>query len=545
MNGAEIIIKVIEDAGIKNVFGYPGESTLPLIQAINKSSNINHIVAGCERGAGYIADSFVRYGDRIAICYAPGGIGSPVSLPAIVECYNSSIPVIFISTTEPLKNKGKWSTSTFNHELFSYTCKENIRIDSIGRLKSEFERAIRVATAPRTGPCHIDIPCDILEMDYEEEYITNLNSNCSIYPSYRPHGSKEEINKVLEYILEAKKPVILLGGGAQLSNIKSNIIEELAEKLDIRIATTLNGKGIINEYSKFSIGVIGQKGNSIANEIFSDSDLMIIVGSKTGDKSTMNWKIFDNNCKVIQVDVDPCEIGRNTKIELGIFSDTKAFFEDLLEIANIRNIDKIERRYKNNLQEKHENGIISSIYIELSKIIDENSCFIADASQSCGWMGAYLKSRLKARGTSSPRGTGSIGYALPACIGAAFANPKNTIFGMGGDAGFQMSLSDMETCKRFNLDVKFFLINNNRLGLLENHMRNINNETKSIVEKTRIDWEKIADAFKWEYILIEDKNDIKRQIEKAIKTTGPVLIDVIDDNIKSPDFLNTVKMKGK
>lgn len=545
MNGAEILVKIIEDAGIKQVFGYPGESTLPLIQAINKSNKINHVIAGCERGAGYIADGYVRFGDRISVCYAPGGIGSPVSLPAIVECYNSSIPVIFISTSEPLKNKGRWSTSTFDHTAFSFTCKENIRIDSIKRLKSEFERAIRVATSPRTGPCHIDIPSDILEMEWEEEYINYLKDTDSIYPSYRPHASKEELNKVIEYILEAKKPIVLMGGGSQLSNIKTDIVEKFAETFNIKIATTLNGKGVINEYSDYSIGVIGQKGNHHANDLIADSDLVIIIGSKTGDKSTMNWKLFPKNCKIIQVDVDPCELGRNVNLEIGILSDTKVFFEDMIEIAKSKNIGKIEREYKLLVENEKENGIISSIYLELSKIMKENSSFIADASQSCGWMGAYLKSNLKPRGTTSPRGTGSIGYALPACIGAAFANPDSVIYGMGGDAGFQMSLSEMETCKRFNLNIKFFLIDNNKLGLLENHMKTINNENKSLVRKIRIDWKKIAEAFSWNYILIENKSEINKKILEAFSMEGPVLIDVLDDNVKSPDFLNTVKMKGK
>jgi acetolactate synthase-1/2/3 large subunit len=546
INGAELLTRELGRLGVKHVFGFPGESTLPLAVALTKPQMPLHVIAGCEKCAGYMADGYARFSDRLAACYSPGGIGSPLLLPSLLEAHNSSIPLLFISISEATHKLGKWSTSSFDHSTFNCVVKANFRVDRIERLVSRTREAVRLAATPRTGPCHLDIPYDVLTASYEVQDTDETVATEAVYPRHRIRTDEDTIRRVRQLIERARSPLVILGGGVQLARVRTDLITEFAELYDVRLVSTLNGKGAVPEVenSRF-LGVIGQKGRSDINKFVRGCDLVILLGTKMGDKSSLNWTLLGQDQSVIQVDADPAEIGRNFSVREGVLSDAEAFLEDMIG-AGCNQAERRARVFPDLSAGPPPSGLIPRICSILSGRLEGNDLLIADASQACGWMGSYFRPKLSGRGTASPRGTGSIGYALPAAIGAATARPNSCVAVIGGDGGLLMSMHEMETCARLGIKLRFFLLNNNnRLGLLENHLEHLYGVTGALGHRNSIDWQSVCTAFRWDYLAISSESEIEKTVDTAFASSEPVLVDMKCDNQLSPDFKNTLSVADR
>ena len=541
MNGAELLTSELGRLGVKHVFGFPGESTLPLAVALAKPDMPAHVIAGCEKCAGYMADGYARFSDRLAACYAPGGIGSPLLLPSLLEAHNSSIPLLFISISEGTNKLGRWSTSSFDHSTFDSVVKANLRVDRIERLVSRTREAVRLAATPRTGPCHLDIPYDVLTAECDVQAGGDVHEAEAVYPRYRVRPDKAAIQRVRKLIERAQSPLVILGGGVQLSRMRAELILQFAELYDVRLVSTLNGKGSVPEIenSRF-LGVIGQKGRSDLNKFVRGCDLVILLGTKMGDKSSLNWTLLSNDQAVVQVDVDAAEIGRNFVVREGVLSDAGAFLEDMIAAgSNPRGSEP--RAFASLPVDSETSGLLPRVCAALSQKLSGNDLLIADASQSCGWMGSYFRPKLSGRGTASPRGTGSIGFALPAAIGAATARPNSSVAVIGGDGGLLMSMHEMETCARLGIKLRFFLLNNNnRLGLLENHLEHLYGVKGVLGTRNAINWQSVAGAFRWNYLSLSSESETDEVINAAFASPGPVLVDMKCGDQLSPDFKNTL-----
>ncbi|HYK23003.1 MAG TPA: thiamine pyrophosphate-binding protein [Pyrinomonadaceae bacterium] len=546
MNGAELLTRELSRLGVKHVFGFPGESTLPLAVALTKPQMPSHVIAGCEKCAGYMADGYARFSDRLAACYSPGGIGSPLLLPSLLEAHNSSIPLLFISISEATHKLGKWSTSSFDHSAFNCVVKANFRVDRIERLVSRTREAVRLAATPRTGPCHLDIPYDVLTASYEVQDAGQSFAPEAVYPRHRIRADENTIRRVRQLIERARSPLMILGGGVQLARVQAGLITQFAELYDVRLVSTLNGKGAVHEVenSRF-LGVIGQKGRSDINKFVRGCDLVMLLGTKMGDKSSLNWTLLGSDQSVIQVDVDPAEIGRNFNVREGVLSDAEAFLEDMIA-AGANQAERGPRSFPDLNAAPPASGLIPRMCSILSGKLEGEDLLIADASQACGWMGSYFRPTLRSRGTASPRGTGSIGFALPAAIGAATARPKSCIAVIGGDGGLLMSMHEMETAARLGIKLRFFLLNNNnRLGLLENHLEHLYGVKGALGQRNSVDWQLICNAFRWDYLAISSESEMEKTIDTAFASSAPVLVDVKSDDQLSPDFQNTLSVADR
>jgi acetolactate synthase-1/2/3 large subunit len=542
MTGADLIAAQLQAVGIDHLFGFPGESTLPLAVAAQRA-RLTHVIAGCERCAGYMADGYVRFSDRLAVCYAPGGIGSPWLLPALLEAKNSSIPLIFISVSQPTTHEGRWTTSSFDHAAFDGVTKTNLRVTRADLLAPALRTAVRVATAPRTGPCHLDIPSDLLSTSADPAWVATGQE--ATFPSFRSRAEAATLARVRERLAASRAPLVVLGGGVQLSRVPPDLVCRFADVYDVDIAVTLNGKGAVSEAASNErfVGVVGQKGQARANAIARAADLVILVGTKMGDKSSLNWTLVGQTQAVIQVDVDPAEIGRSFPQADGVLSDARTFFEDLLIDAPAPSPSRQTRTRATPARDETPLPIQAGLCRALSDVLRDDDVLIADASQSCGWMGVHFRSQLRPRGTASPRGTGSIGFALPAAIGAALARPGRQVVAIGGDAGLSMAMHEMETCVRVQTPVKFFLLNNqNRLGLLEWHLEHFHGARDVFGPRHAVDWTLVARAFGWRDLRVASAHDIAATVAAALDTPGPVLIDVPCDRTLSPDFENTMRL---
>lgn len=544
LNAAHSLVRQLHNLGIRHVFGFPGESTLPLAVAAHNIASPCHHLAGCERCAGYMADGCARFGDRVTVAYAPGGIGSPHMLPAMSEAYNSSIPIVFISISEPLAQRGRWSTSTFDHRAFDHVCKANIPIHHGSRMADSVRDAIRIAASPRTGPTHLEIPYDILTSEisapsYEEDPCESL------YPRFRLHASPDCLIRVRDRILRAEQPVAVLGGGAQLSRVPADLIGEFARRCELSLVATLNGKGTYPESEPASryLGVAGQKGEVAANRAVRESDLVILLGTKMGDKSSLDWTLIRNSQDVVQVDVDPAEIGRNFRVVESVLSDIRAFLEDILATLGDAAIPCRKVAVVAESSGSADTPPLASVMQHLSSRLTSEDMLIADASQACGWMGSYFRSSLSGRGTASPRGTGSIGFALPAALGAWCARPQARVAAIGGDGGLLLCMHEMEACVRLRASLKFFLINNNALGLLDHHLEHLHGVRGVLDQRAPVQWSHVCHAFGWKYLGLSSADDLGDVIDRSFALAGPTLIDMRFEDTMPPDFRNTVNIR--
>lgn len=552
LSGAEILTKTLESAGIETVFGFPGESSLPFYASLAKSQQINNVVARTELCSGFMADAYVRFSQKITICHAPGGIGSPQLLPGIVETYNSSIPVVFMSFSEPQAQRGKWSTSTFDHNTFSLVVKQAFVLNSVDDIQTVVSQAIATASTPRTGPVHVDIPCNLLEE--EAEWNPNLKPVCGVYPSQRPLPGSEDLTQIktlAKRLLQAQRPVIYAGGGGFLSDA-GKLIQTLAETVGAVVVTTLNGKGVVPETHPHNFGVAGQKGADLGNQCFELSDLVVIMGSKTGDKSTLSWRLCKKVSHSAQIDADSREVGRNFNTELNVVGDLATVVELLLkEIEAIKDVetprplwlirDRQQESKSDSSQE--EDSLIRTVMQELSTHYSAFGLMVTDASQASGWGGKYYQCVQKQRSFISPRGTGTIGYAMPAAIGAHLARRETPIVAIGGDGGLLMSLHEMETAKRLQVPLLFVLLDNRALGLLNEHLRLFHESEGALPEFTDMRWDYVAKAFGWSYLEIKEESQVKDTIVRAQSEIQPCLLKVVCSAVRSPDFHNTLKIK--
>lgn len=540
--GANAFADTLEHCQVTHVFGYPGESTLPIYSAIQQTK-ISHIMAGTELSAGYMADAYARTTNKVGICDAPGGIGSPMLLPAAHECYNSSIPVVFVITSTAFRRRERWATSQCDtRSMFSSTVKAHFSIEVPDRIGELTARAITVAASGRPGPVLLEIEEDLLQ---KEAIVQKVSMSAGTdFPRVRYRPAASEVERASRLLLHARRPLIVAGGGVILSKAE-DAIQLLTSKLGIPVATTLNGKGAISERSPLSVGTIGSKGSPVANQIAHKSDLIVWVGSKAGDKSTNYGQIPKKGTQIIQVDIDPEELGRVLPATCQICADAREALHDLcswfeappqgLE-TNWAACEQDSGVF--NPSEREMSISTSQMIISIADVFDGTALVVADASRASSWVGAFYQPKMLGRSVLAPRGSGSIGYALPATIAAAMVNSDRQVIGIGGDGGFLMSCEELECARRYGVPLIFIVLNNNSLGLL-NQVADKRWGSPNLIERFgNPDWESICRGFGCEAITVRSNEEFTGALRSFKRTSSRPLImnALISEDEVSPDF---------
>lgn len=529
-----IIPKLLVSAGVKHVFGFPGETSLPFYMGMQNTTGIQHVLARCPRCAAYMAESYARISGNLGICDAPGGIGSPFATPALHEAFNSSTPLLFIASGVSRNKRNRWTTSQCDQQnLFKAVTKATYLLNDVNDLPIMLNDAIQTAVTPRTGPVFLELPADVLLSTYDNASAITAVS----YPFIRIQPDSNQIINAAEIIRHAKSPVIIAGGGVFLSKATA-ILQELVSHTRIPVATTLNGKGSLNEKNKISLGVTGAKGNIEVNEWVENSDCLIVLGSKLGDKSTNSFSWPKPHQSTIHVDVDEHELCKlKSQNYLPIKSD---IYEFLVELKHL--LGKWSCPALRCLEKKiyWEQGLTHHLCESLNRWLPEGAIVVADASVASGWAGAALRLSATQR-LINPRGSGSIGYALPAAIGAAFAKPHTKIFAIGGDGGLSIAMHEMETAARYHLPIVYFLLNNTRLGLIDKHATAILHGKPISDQFIDLNWNHIAQAFKWKSYQVTSESELNNIIPTIFSYNGPMLIDCkISPEEMAPDFFITL-----
>jgi acetolactate synthase-1/2/3 large subunit len=546
MNTAQVLVEMLKDYGVEHIFGVPGDTTMVLYDALyHARSGITHIMARDERSASFMADAYARLSGRPGITEAPSGGGATYVIPGVAEANGSSVPLIVFTSDVPVVDEGKGTLTAIDQQrLLEAATKWSATVKRAAMLPDIIRRAFRYATSGRGGAVHVVLPEDVL-MEEVPAAKTYAEPACRRFPAYRTQAPEEALDAILTALIEARRPVVVAGGGAMLSGAWDEITR-LAERLHVPVGTTINGKGSIVETNPWSMGVIGGNGGRpYGNELLAESDCIFYVGTKVNTLVTLNHTIPDprRDVTVLQLDVDPTELGNNVPATVAACGDIGESLAALLRRADARGVtppvrertpEYLARRAASFWTEVRERARSDEIPIVPQRIIDtlwhhtpDDVVIVADPGTMTPFVAAQFRTRRAGRSIVIPRAHGGLGYALPATVGAAYARPGERIIGLVGDGSFGMSGTELLTIASLRLPITLILFNNGTFGWIKMLQKLYFGERYYGVDFTdHMDAATVAEAMGVRGIRITHPDQLVAAIDEALDDDGPIFIDV-------------------
>ncbi|MBE6488621.1 MAG: biosynthetic-type acetolactate synthase large subunit [Methanosphaera stadtmanae] len=532
MKGSEILIEKLKENGVKTIFGYPGGVLLPFYDALCES-DIEHILVRHEQAAAHAADGYARASGKVGVCLATSGPGATNVTTGVATAHMDSSPIVVLTGQVPTNAIG---TDMFQEvDTIGITMpisKHNYQPRTPERIAEDVDKAFYIASTGRPGPVVIDLPRNALE---EIVSADNITVNKDI-PGYKPtkKGNIKQIRKAIDVINNSKKAIIVAGGGAILSNC-SNELLEFANLTNIPISTTLMGKGIIPENHELSMGMIGMHGIQTTNTALTECDCLIAVGCRFSDRSVSNASKFAPNATIIQIDVDPAEIGKTIHIDIPIVGDAKLVLEEFINQIDNPNQDNWTKTLTQKKINNEENISYNQIPLkpqqtikEIMEAVTPETIVTTDVGQNQMWMAHYYKTH-NPRTFLSSGGLGTMGFGLPAAMGAQFAKPDENVLAICGDGGFQMVSQELATIKENDLPVVVCILNNRYLGMVAQLQKLFNDHVYQTKLTPTPDFVKLADAYGLKGQRVEKPGELKESIQEAFKAREATVIDVVID----------------
>lgn len=533
MKGTKIVVESLMDEGVEYIFGIPGGSIIPLYDEYY-DSDIKHILMRHEQAAAHAADGYARATGRTGVCTATSGPGATNLVTGIATAYMDSVPMVALTGQVPTTSIGNdaFQEADITGITLSIT-KHNYLVKDVNELQRIIKEAFYIASTGRPGPVLIDLPKDVQTGDAEYNPETTVNLR-GYKPTYKGHPA--QIKKAADMIIAAERPVIIAGGGVTISGANKDLIN-LAELLNIPVATTIMGKGTFPEDHLLSLGILGMHGTKYANYSVSGSDLIIAIGTRFSDRVTGDVSRFAPDAKIIHIDIDPAEIGKNVRVDLPIVGDSKNILNSLVSVLKT-NISK-ETKYKNWLDKvttwKKEYPLyfdkkadtLKPQYVikKLYEATNGDAIMVTEVGQHQMWTAQYYLCKTPRQFISSG-GLGTMGYGFPASLGVKMGLPDRLVFDVAGDGSFQMNCQELATAVQNNIDVKVAIINNGYLGMVRQWQELFYNRRYS---NTRLgylpDFVKFAESYNAKGIRVTKKSEVEDAIKEAVKCDGPVLID--------------------
>lgn len=534
---ADAVFAGLARAGVRTVVGFPGETSLPLYLAGQRQDAVRHVLARCPRCAAYMAEAYARVSGEVGVCDAPGGIGSPFTTPALLEAYNSSTPLVFVASGVARAKRGRWTTGECaQQELFGAVSKRTVRLEVPGDAAARVVSAVHDAASPRSGPVFVEVPSDVLTMpaDLGPEVATPVRPRGRL----RSAPTAEAVAEVARLLRGARQATLVAGGGVHIGDAV-DALRELVRRTGLPVATTLNGKAAVDERLPNALGVTGSKGSFASNAYIHDSDLVVAIGTKLGDKSTNKYRWPHPSQVLVHVDSDPGELDRFGHPSIPVLADAGEFCRALAaELADFR----YQGPDFHPRDPFWDSGLTDHLCRRLTDRLGDDDVVVADASVSSGWAGAVIRMRGARQRLLTPRGSGSISYALPAALGAKLARPRARVFAIGGDGGFSIAMHEMETAVRNDLPITYFLLNNERLGLIDRHAVDVLGGRPVSAAFTSIDWQAIAPAFGWRATRVRDSTELDEVWDEVCDGSRPTLVEcVVPADESAPDLVLTLR----
>jgi len=532
MTGAEILIKALEMEGVDLAFGYPGGAVLALYDAIYRAEKLRHILTRHEQGAVHAADAYARVTGRPGVVIATSGPGATNLVTGIANAYMDSVPLVAITGQVSLDLVGKDSFQeaditgiTLPVTKYSYLVKNVKDITGI------VHEAFFLASTGRPGPVVIDLPKDIAAVKAEFFCPQGLN-----LPGYRipKNGNSQQIKQAAQMLAEASQPVIVAGGGAVNAGASPELLE-LAEKLGIPVTTTLMGKGVFPDNHPLSLGMPGMHGTAYANYAISDCDLLISLGMRFDDRVTGKVETFAPRAKIIHVDIDAAEIGKNVRVDVSIVGDVKFVLQQLLEQVQEKDYrewrDKIDRWQREfPLRYTQDGTTLKPQYVieHICRLSRGEAIITTDVGQHQMWAAQYYHSYYPRRFITSG-GLGTMGFGLPAAIGAQVANPDALVIDIAGDGSLQMMSQELATIRQYGLPVKIALINNQYLGMVRQWQELFFDRRYSHTDIAAggPDFIKLAEAYGIKGMRVTKPDEVRLALELAINAPEAFLIEFV------------------
>ncbi len=535
MNGARIVVESLKKEGVDTLFCYTGGAVISIFDELHKhGEGITMIQPRHEQGGTHAADGYARSTGKPGVVLVTSGPGATNTITGIATAYMDSTPLVVIT--------GQVSTDKIGTDAFQESdvtgitlpiTKANFLVKDVNDLALTIKRAFFLATTGRPGPVVIDIPGDVQKQECKFTYPDDPGLT-----SYRPKesGHPKQIKSTAKMLSKAKKPLILAGGGVNLSQANDEL-NSFLNKYNIPVATTLMGHGINPEDVRLFCGFVGMHGTLYANYAIQNADLIIAIGVRFSDRITGDASVFAKNAKLIHVDIDPAEIGKNIPVDLPIVGPAKSVLKEL-NGADIKGdysawIEEIDDYRKKNPLVYEKTGTLKPQYlVELaSKIFPEDTIVATDVGQNQMWVGQYYRFRYPKTFLTSG-GLGTMGFGLPAAIGAAVGNPDRQVLMFSGDGGFQMNMQELNTIRKYNLKVKMIVMDNSYLGMVRQWQELLFEKRYAGTDMgDNPDFIKLAEVFGIRAVRLEKPEDAERVLKELAECETSMLVHAaIDPN---------------
>ena len=537
IKGARILLECLSRLGIKEIFGYPGGAVIPIYDELYSFKDIKHYFARHEQGAVHEADGYARSTGKVGVCLATSGPGATNLVTGIMTAHMDSIPLLAITgqVTSTLLGKDAFQESDIVGITVPIT-KNNYLVQDIRELPRILKEAYYIASTGRPGPVLVDIPRDIQleEIPYDE--FKKLYEQEFELEGYNPvyEGHKGQIKTAIKMIKDSKKPLIIAGAGI-LKGHAYDELKEFVDKTNIPVAMTLLGLGSFPANHELALGMIGMHGTTYANYAANEADLVIAAGMRFDDRVTGNPLKFLPNANIIHIDIDPAEIGKNKLIDVPIVGDVKNVLAELNrkipKLSHTKWLDevaKLKKKYSLTFRKTEEDILIpQEILFEINKLTKGEVIVATDVGQHQMWSAQFIKFN-NPYSILTSGGAGTMGFGLPAAIGAQVANPDKKVLAIVGDGGFQMTFQELMMVKEYNLPVKIFIINNSYLGMVRQWQELFHEKRYSSVDLSyNPDFIKIGEAYGIKSIQLKTKKDLKKYLKKILESDEAVLVECI------------------
>ena len=532
ITGAEVIIKALEQEGVEVIFGYPGGAVIPIYDKLYDSS-IKHVLVRHEQAAAHAADGYARATGRTGVVIATSGPGATNLVTGIANAYMDSIPMVVFTGQVALPAIGRDSFQEADITGITLPIvKHSYLVRDVNKLASTIKAAFQLASTGRRGPVLIDIPKDVQTAEVEFDYPEQVSFRGYRLPA---EPSAAQIYQAVKTIGLSRRPVIYAGGGVIASGAAEEL-KEFAEKTRIPVTTTLMGKGAIPEDHPLSLGMVGMHGTYYANYAVSHSDLLIAVGARFDDRVTGRLDTFATQAKVIHIDIDAAELGKNVRPHHVLNGDAKLVLQELLSRVEMPQtkewLDQIAVWKKEHpLSYCQDGDKIKPQYVieQIRKLAGEKAIVTTEVGQNQMWAAQYYK--VSKPGTFiSSGGLGTMGFGLPAAVGAQIGCPNELVISISGDGSFQMNLQELATIVQQQLPIKIIILNNGYLGMVRQWQELFHDKRYSQTELIPVpDFVKLAEAYGIAGYRVQSPEEVGPVLEQALNHPGAVIVDMVID----------------
>ena len=537
LTGAEIVLECLLREGVDTIFGYPGGANLPLYQQLPKyADRIQHVLVRHEQGGAHAADGYARSRrGSVGVVWATSGPGALNLVTGLCTAFLDSVPMVAIT--------GQVATTAVGTDAFQESdvigttmsvVKHSYLVTDIHDLARTIKEAFYIARTGRPGPVLIDLPKDIQQASIEFEYPEEPIRLRSYNPTYR--GNPVQLKKVAELIRSAKRPMILCGRGVLISGAEEKLIE-LSHKANIPVGWTLLGTGAYPVRDPLALQMVGFMGAGYTNKAVNGSDLLIMIGMRCDDRVTTKIESFAPGVEnIVHIDIDPAEIGKNLKPQVPVVGDAKSVLTDLIPLVE----PKWEQEWLTQIEqwkEEHPVRFVNNtgllqpqeVLIEMYKRCQSEAIVVADVGQNQIWAALWFDYDKPGLFLNSG-GTGCMGFAFPASMGAKFANPDKTVFCVTGEGGFVMNQQELATVAEHNVDIKILILNNRSLGMVRQFQDDFYGGIRSQIDLSQgPDFMKLADAYGIKSMRTDNAADVEAMLDAALAHKGPVLMEFVID----------------